>query len=627
MFDSARNYVDDSFRVDWDNYFKIYKGKRVNRHYAGVSDPIIREPHTIIETLVANIAGGDPEFSFVQTNQEQSDDTEVLNEMMKYYLNCEQMGLKNQEWVRDMLMYGTGIIHVTWDGEEGRPCIDNIPIRDFFVSPSAKTINKARYAGFEYLADREDLEDEEVYDAETDSMVAKYKNLNSTELSPNTGTSSTGTAAPIDKEFKDQFNGSTLGELAMKSQLHIIMLYDLYTDTLMEIANRKVVIRETKIPYQREEETRKVMITGPDGREVETEQKLDAIKSFLPFAVLRDYVDTSIFYGEGELAIIADRAEMLNDLEAMDTDNIAYQNTPMYQIDPQFAEMAPEIETIPGAVYAIPKGAISPLERPQLGGDLDEKKDRVESQMRRSTAADEAVQGVKQTGRVTATEVSTQLAQAQNRFSTKLSNLEDEGYALLGTIIFKMVQIFVTQKEAIRIVGKKGVKFKDFDPWEYNGKYEPHVKLDSKLKQEAMEVGQKNNQMYMMMSSSEIYDPVEIQRFFVQKLDPEVDDEKFNSMLAKAPTAPPPPPPKTPQETITFNYKDAPPDVQRSIEKMFELPPSDVGNEMAMNQHVVDTLGKVPNDSDIGPNNPPPPMPGEEGIAPPESAPAEPPVM
>jgi hypothetical protein len=45
----------------------------------------------------------------------------------------------------------------------------------------------------------------------------------------------------------------------------------------------------------------------------------------------------------------------------MQVDNNAYQNTPMYWIDPQFADLAPEIETIPGAVYPIPRNALGAL--------------------------------------------------------------------------------------------------------------------------------------------------------------------------------------------------------------------------------------------------------------------------
>jgi hypothetical protein len=559
MYDDAKRYTDTGLRTNWDNYFKVYKGKRVIRNYDGISDPVIRESHTIIETLVANIAGGNPKFHFVQTNEEQVADVEILNGMLDYYMICNQMGLKNQEWVREMLLYGTGVLHVAW--RDGKPWIENIPLRDFFVDPTStcmvQGINPARYAGFEYLADKEVLKRQQIYDADKQMMVPKYQHLDDIGYDSTANETSGGASGgngdhkSMDKAFKDMFNGSTLGDQATSRQIHVILMYDLLSQKLIEVGNRKQFIYYEETHLQREEQTKQVEIEVPDLNDpsgIATKmqkitKKLDAIEPFLPFAVLRDYVDTSQFYGEGEMAVILGDAELLNDYESMDIDNNAYQNTPMYWIDPQFADLAPEIETIPGAVYPIPKGAMGALERPQLSGDLDQKKDRIAARMRAATAADETLQGTTQDkGRITATEVSSSLAQAQNRFGTKISNLENEGYAQLGEIIYKMIQIFVTTQTAVRIVGPMGTEFKDYDPWEFNGEWEAHVELDTTIKQKQLEVGQKNNQIFQQLSDDphDVFNPVEIKRFIIQHIDPTVTDEKFNKMLAPPANGPTP---------------------------------------------------------------------------------------
>jgi len=556
LYDDAKKYTDNGHRVNWDNYFKVYKGTRVFRNYEGVSEPIIRESHTIIETLVANIAGGDTTFSFFSTNEEQSRDTEVLNNMVGFFMTGNQMKLKTQEWVRDMLLYGTGILHITW--EDGHPVIENIPIRDFFVDPTStgmvQTTNPAEYAGYEYLANKESLKRMEIFDAEANAWIPRYKNLEN--LGPKPSANGDGDNKGGDKAFKDMFNGSTLGESASKDQIHVIKMYHLPTGRIFEIGNKKEFIYNEPTWCQREEVTREAFVLNPEtGKDEQITQKLDAIKPFIPMAVLRDYIDTSQFYAEGEMALLIYDAELLNDLEAMDIDNNAYQNTPMYWIDPQFADLAPEIETIPGAVYPIPRNAMGALERPQLSGDIDNKKERIMQRMRRATAADESVQGGS-TGnsRTTATEVSTQLAQAQMRFSTKIANLEDEGLAQLANIIFKLVQIFVTKKTAIRIVGKMGVVFKDFDPWEYNGQYEAHAKLSSTLNREKQEVGMKMNQVFQLFTGDPAFNQVEVKRWMAQFIDPDLTDEKFNSMLAPAL-----PPKETAFDTVSIAYKDLEP--------------------------------------------------------------------
>lgn len=304
MYTDAKQYVDTGFRTDWDNFFKVYKGKRVYRDYQGIADPVIRESHTIIETLVANIAGGQPEFGFLVTNEEQSRETEVLNDMAKYDLDRNQMGLKNQEWVRDMLLYGTGILHVSW--REGKPFIENIAIRDFFVDPTStalvNTTNPARYAGYEYLADKEVMKREMIYDPEEDKMIPRYKNLDDIGFDRENKSGAAGDTSTMDKVFKDMFKGSTLGDEATKRQIHVIRLYDLTSGKMVEIGNGKKFIYEASMWTQSEEIVRtkevETLINGMPEL-IEIEERIPAIAPFLPFAVLRDYVDTGQFYGAG----------------------------------------------------------------------------------------------------------------------------------------------------------------------------------------------------------------------------------------------------------------------------------------------------------------------------------------
>lgn len=533
------------------------------------------------------------------------------------------MALKTQEWVRDMLLYGTGILGVEW--REGKPFIFNIPLRDFFVDPTStglvQTLTPARYAGYEYLQDLDVLKREEVYDADEKKWVKRYKNLDKIgkKAPADTGNgTNNGDTAAMDKAFKDMFMGSTLGDKATERQVHVIKLHDLMTGRIYEIGNKKEFIYDEPTWCQREEETRK-QFEIVDGTPIPYEEKLDEIKPFLPFAVLRDYIDSSQFYAEGEMALLFHDAELLNDYESMEVDNNAYQNTPMYWVDPQYTDLIPEIETIPGAVYPIPRNAMGALERPQLSTDLAQKQTQIMERMRRATAADEAVQGVGVTGRTTATEVSTQLAQAQMRFSTKLSNLENEGFAQLALIIFKLVQIFVTKATAMRIVGKNGVFFKDFDPWEYNGEWEAHAQLDSTIKQKQMEVGQKDNQIYQLITEDPdgIFDPVEKKRWMMQKIDPNLSDEAFNKLLR-----PPAPPVEDVKDILMAQYKDLEPYAryQAQIKMGFKPDPTLLGDHQ---NRMVEQAVRGADLMDPATTADGQLVPGMEGVINPAEAPAE----
>jgi hypothetical protein len=575
MYRDARKYIDTGFRDRWDNYYRVYQGERVDPSYFGSIKVNNREAHTIVETLVANIAGGNPEVHYVPTRKDQNTDTSIINNAFDYYMGYNNMSLKSQSWIRDMANYGNGILHYAW--RDGKVYIENIPLRDFFFDPTStglvKTQTPARYAGFEYIASRDELEATMIYDPDKNEMVKKY-DLTDIGDAPAYSGDNTG----MDKRFKDMFNNSTLDQSdAVQRQVHVILIYDIVSGKIMEIGNQRKFIYYADSHLQRKEETRTNPTTGQ-------EEKLDEICPFLPFAVVRGYIDTSLFLAEGYMSVMMGDSELLNDYEAMDADNTSYQNTPMYTIDPAFADMVDEIETIAGAVYPLPSGALKPIELAQTGEGISIKKQEIVGRMRDSTAANEAIQGIdQQKGRVTATEVQSQLTQAKGRFTTNITNLGSGGYSELASGIFKMMCIFLTPKESIRVINQNGVTFQTFDKWQWNGEYEPLVKLDSEIRQQQLEVGMKNNQLFQSLDASAgIFDPVALARFKAKVIDPNLTDEEFNTLLAKP--APPPEPQVKDFVQLDKIYAIATPFIKAQIEKEIGLEPDPIhqGEEIAL---------------------------------------------
>jgi hypothetical protein len=520
----AWEYAHNNYHSKWYECYSVYNNSRVKIGYNAIADAFVPETRTIVESLVANIAGGQPKFEYIPTNEEQEVDTEVLTELMDYYWDCNHMGVKAQSWVRDSTLYGTGVLHVTWNAKENRPQIDNVPLRDFFVDPTATCLENARFAGFRYLADIETLKGVQIIDPETGTLSPKYKNLDKIRGDA----LSQPTAQEMDKQKKEQLFGSTLGT-NNERQVEVILTYYMDTGKVVEVANRTQIIREVDTPFQLAARTRKVEV-ATNGVPSQTSKELEKIDPFLPFAILRNTIDSSLFYGTGDVEVIMDRQETLNDIENLDLDNLHFMNNVMWRIDPAYEDMAAEIESSPGIVIPVPRFALEPIEKPRIDNDLDNKKMEIKEEMRRATAADEVMQGaVSQGGRTTATEISAVTTQAQARFKTKVTNLESEGFAQLGSIMFKLTQIFLDQKTVVRIVGPEGVAFKDYDPFEYSGYYEPHVRLSSTVKEEKIEQGQKLNQMYQVILNNPVVDQREAVRFIMKTLG--ADDDEIKRML------------------------------------------------------------------------------------------------
>lgn len=557
-FKTARDYVKDNYQSDWNDYWKCYNGIRTKRGYEGISDDFVPETFTIVESVKANIAGGKPKFTFVPTNESQRQETAILDNLLDYYWEQNRMTQKVQNWVQDMLVYGNGILMVAWDDEDNYPCVYNIPLQDFFVDPTATQLNNSeepgypRYAGYRYLTDRDSLKKKTTID-EKGNSVPLYSNLSEIpELDSEWD--------KLDKDTKEGFLGSTLGKDAVKKQVECVVYFTKKRKII--VANRQTIIFNEATPFQREESTKTVTVTDPQtGRAVKQEKTIPAIKPFLPFAILRNYVDTSLFYAKGDVAVIIDRQETLNDISNQKQDNITYVLNNMWQIDPQFKHLAEQIESVPGAVYPIPQGALTAIEKQVVTGEADTEISRIQDEMRRATAADEVVQGASPNlGRTTATEINAIYNQAHQRFTIKLDTLENEGYAQLGRILFKCVQLFVDEPEMVRIIGTEGVDWATFDPNDFQGDYEPRVTLETTQKTMLAEEGQKYLQIHEMYAQSPLINQKEFARIYLQKA-LNLSDQDIKVLLDV-----PPPQPTPPEPNISYSFKaDLQPDQAAQI--------------------------------------------------------------
>lgn len=530
-FNRARGYVQQNYQDVWEDCFKAYNAIRTRRGYSGVADDFIPEIFSIVESLKAAIAGSKPKFKFMPLDEEQEQDTEILNALVDYYWSLNNMTEKMLNWVGDMIIYGNGIMMVSW--EENKPVVHHIPLSDFFVDPTATHLNRpeergyAKYAGYRYLTSLEQLKARRVVDVETGELVPMYKNLDLVqEGNP---------SDDDDKTRKEQLLGSTLGKDAAKNQVEVIEYYTAKKKII--IANRSVVIFEDKNPFQRAEKKVKE-INLVDGEPVETTRVIPGIRGFLPFAILRNYVDSNLFFARGDVEVLIPMQEALNDTSSQKRDNLAYALNNMWQIDPRFKHLAEQIESMPGAVFPIPKGALTAIEKQDMSPAADTEISRLTQAMRTASAADAAVQGVAQKfSRTTATEIAAQLNQASTRFTTKVQNLEDEGFAQLARIFYKCIQIFVDNELAVRITGKTGITWKDFNPERFTGEYQPRVILEATAKAEASQMAQATQVIAQFGMNNPLVNQEVLLRKIFESLLPDSPKDDIDALLT--PPAPP----------------------------------------------------------------------------------------
>jgi hypothetical protein len=452
-FKASWEYASSSWHARWRDNIALYNNQRVKRGYDGITDTFVPMAFSTVETLTSALFGTKPKYDFLPPHEKQDQNTDILNGLLDYYWDKDQWSLKNVNTGRTMLKLGTAVDYYCWDKDH--PVKINVPIRDFFIDPTATSLEDARYMGRRYLTTVSDLKSFEVVDPATGEMKPKYTNLDKiTAYKQGDNT---------DKQEKDMWYGSTMPN-PEDDQVEVIERWT--KDKCISIANRCAVIEDAENYYKAQGKA----------------QGNEYAEGLMPFNDARDYVDESLFYAKGEIDFIADQQELLNDLTNQYVDAITYTLNPMFWLDPAYADNVGDVENLPGAVYPyqvnrVDLGTVSP--------DAFNERLNIKNEMRETTASNEIVKGAAtEGGKTTATEINAQIAGAGQRIGLKVTQLENGYFHREARIVFAMVRLYVTEPMAVRIIGKDGARWEDFNPEDFkDGDYEPRVQLDITLQQ------------------------------------------------------------------------------------------------------------------------------------------------
>lgn len=439
-----------------------------------------------IETMVAALAATKPTFDYIPPKENPEQDTKPLNAMVDSYWDRDQWNIKVQSWIRSSLIYGTGVVYLYWDMDH--PVMVNLPLRDFWFDPDASSIEgcaSSFYAGRRYLTTLEELKSYEVVDPDTGEMKPKFMNLDKVELGAggNTG-------EETDKQQKDLWYGSTASK-PEDTQVEVLEMWS--DDRIKSVVNRTQLIQDDENPYKTRHRDRLEMQyqqqeMGDAAADPEAvQQALSKAKEradneahgIIPFAVQRNYVDESLFYGRGEVEIIGDLQEWLNDLTNQNADSLSFTLSPEDLLDPSVWDKHEQVQHAPGAVLPFRPDQLQPYARQPLPTEAFTERLNIKTEIRETTAVSEATKGVTSETQQTATEVQAQMAQAGQRIGMKVTQIENEGFHRLARIVFEMIQLYVTETTPVRVSDKDGTHAEDFNPADFMGDYQPMVQLQN----------------------------------------------------------------------------------------------------------------------------------------------------
>ena len=470
------DYTSSAWHSRWKDNHDLYNGNRTKVGYQGITDTFVPMSFMTVETHTSAIFGMKPKIAYMPPSTKPDQKTDILNSLYDHFFERDQWSLKNIQIGRSAFKLGMGIAYYYWENDH--PCKIVVPIRDFIIDPTSTNGEDARYMGRRYLITKEQLEEYEVVDLdnpvmsppEIDPMTGevipgevleypmkkKYTNLDKIEAQGSKGDNT-------DKQEKDMWYGSTMTDPA-DNQIEVIEYWTI--DKVISIANRSVIIEDNDNYFLSK-----------------AKQNGDPYpKGLMPYAWARDYTDESLFYAKGEIDIIADEQELLNDQTNQRNDAIIYSLNQMYTLDPKYGDLINEIENIPGAVYPVEDGALVPIIKGQIPADSFNESLNLKNEIRETTATNEVISGGSSQAKSdpTATEINAQMAGAGQRINLKVTQFENEFFHREARIVFAMIKLYITDPMLVRILGKNGATtYELFNPEDYaEGEYEPRAQLD-----------------------------------------------------------------------------------------------------------------------------------------------------
>lgn len=579
-FKNSRHYTESGFWDTWEASWKLYNNQRVNVGYDGFADTFIPETYTEIQGIKSHLINGDLEVEFMPTSPDQTGQVDVLQDAFNYAWYKDYCDQKLDSTITEYLVTGNCYIW-SYPGADGFPCQRVVSAKDCFFDPmitNYEDLCEWGYGGYRYITTLDALKDENITnpdyssdDPTTTVTQGRYKNLDQV------GTFAEDDSDPTAKQEREEM----LADAALEDtegQVECIVYYD--KDHMITVANRSVVIEDVPIPFQRKSKT--IQSVDDQGNPVSFE--MPEIKAFIPVAPFRNLVDTNLWYARGDVEIIGASQERLNDVRAQKFDNLTYQLNRMWALDPNFAQKLDEIQSVPGAVFTIPPGALEQIPTAPIGTDADNEVAQIKAEMQAATGANEAISGtLNQTGRQSAYQINQELVSLGARFSVKIKNLENEGMRILTQNMWKIMQIFITTATPIRSNTPQGSVWSMYNPGLYLGDWDVEVKLGATADTIKETQRQQAMQFYLLASKQPFIDQ---QGLFLMASTQIFDISKRDATALIMPPQPPPPPPTAAAAlaaTIQFG-QDLYPDEQAEVLQDLDITPSPIREAQAQSE-------------------------------------------
>jgi hypothetical protein len=412
------------------------------QNYNGRANLFVPMVYSTIETIMPRMVGSKPKINALPREGNDINNADSVSKLLDYDWDIMDMKIIVKNWVKQALLYGTGIVKLVW--EEDKPKADLIDLFDFYIDPYATSIKDAQYV-----------------------IQRLERNIDYLKKSPLYKVPKELVAEVSSDEYKIQ-RDSIIGVSKPSKNNKLVELWEYWgkydfgngeEEAVIVIANRRHIIRCEPNPYSHKKK---------------------------PFIELHDIQVPHEFWSIGEVEPLKFLQYELNDIRNQRMDNVTLILNRMWIVGKGADVEEDELVSQSGnVIHAGDINGIKDLQTPDVTDSSYNEESFVKDDAKTASGVNDMISGNQGSGKNkssigndTATGIMLLQEAGNARFKYKMDNLEDS-LRELGRQLIALNQQFLSTEMMVRVVGEGGTKWITLSPEDIQGEYDLDVEAGS----------------------------------------------------------------------------------------------------------------------------------------------------
>jgi hypothetical protein len=432
--------MSQNLRDKWLIFYELYRNFETKGRQPWQSKLFIPKAFEVVEKIAPRLTSHNPKFIAVPKKASATAYTSILQDYLGYIWDEERLKPKVRDWVKGMLIYGTGFVKIDWaqktmvkkkqeemifEGEDMMadieeeslvseiPTLDLVDIFDILIDPRETDVQSA--LGLIHKMDN-------VLKADLDKDV--YFNIDEIK------------DRDIDTDKTQKYEEQGIANMSNEEYVSIKEYWGLFQEKeggewkekVIAIANDETLIRYEDNPFITENSPRGVR----------------------PFVAIKDQPIPGEFYAIGEIEPIVSLQVEINTLRNQRMDNVNLGINQIWRVDPDAGINPAQVLSRPGQLIFARPGEIEPMFNRDVPVSAYSEEQSINRDIQTASGTIDFTQdGGSQSFTNTATGERIRANEANSRYQYKLDNVE-MGIAEVGNIMLHVASVFADDNIVIR---------------------------------------------------------------------------------------------------------------------------------------------------------------------------------